>query len=249
MLTKRIEEAGLNAWPALQQMVYDGWVLRFSKGYTKRANSVNALYPSAIDTPEKVTFCEAQYRTRGMTPIFRITPFAPADLDSILEARGYERIDTTLVLARDVTTIPESRLPAQDVAAISQSRRALDWLPIYCRLKSTSLEEHQAHREILEIIPGRCYYASLVASGKAVSCALGVLDDTFFGLFDVVTGPEHRNKGYGTALLSAMLDWAREKGARHAYLGVVELNSPARCLYDKLGFREMYRYWYRIPKP
>jgi GNAT superfamily N-acetyltransferase len=46
-----------------------------------------------------------------------------------------------------------------------------------------------------------------------------------------------------------MLGWAQENGARHAYLGVVELNSPARRLYDKLGFREAYRYWYRVPKP
>jgi hypothetical protein len=131
MLKKRIEEAGLNAWPALQQMLYDGWVLRFSKGYTKRANSVNALYPSAIDTREKVAFCEAQYQTRGLTPIFRITPFAPADLDGILGARGYEKIDTTLVLHLDLgQSIPT---PSEQVREGSLD----DWLPIFCRLKSS----------------------------------------------------------------------------------------------------------------
>jgi GNAT superfamily N-acetyltransferase len=88
----------------------------------------------------------------------------------------------------------------------------------------------------------------LTVSNEAVSCALGVLEGEFFGLFDVVTAPEHRNKGHGAALLTTMLNWAQENGARHAYLGVVELNSPARRLYDKLGFREAYRYWYRVPK-
>jgi GNAT superfamily N-acetyltransferase len=242
LLTKRIEEAGLNAWPALRQMLYDGWVLRFSQGYTKRANSANALYPSAIGTREKVAFCEAQYRARELRPIFRITPFAPADLDSILEARVYEEIDATLVLHLDLSqfTLP----PSEPVREIPLD----DWLPIYCRLKSSSLKEHRTHREILEAIPGRCHYASLAVSGEAVSCALGVLEDTFFGLFDVVTAPEHRKKGYGTQLISSMLGWARENDARHAYLGVVELNSPARRLYDKLGFQEAYRYWYRVPK-
>jgi GNAT superfamily N-acetyltransferase len=241
LLARRIEEAGLNAWPALQQMLYDGWVLRFSKGYTKRANSANALYPSAIDTREKVAFCEAQYRGRELRPIFRITPFATADLDSILEARGYELIDTTLVLHLDLSQ--SSPTPSEHVRETSLD----DWLPIYCRLKSASLKEHQTHREILETILGRCFYASLNVSGETVSCALGVQEGEFFGLLDVVTAPEHRSKGHGMRLLSSMLDWAQENSARHAYLGVVELNSPARRLYDKLGFQEMYRYWYRVP--
>jgi len=241
LLARRIEEAGLNAWPALQQMLYDGWVLRFSKGYTKRANSANALYPSAIDTREKVAFCEAQYKARELGPIFRITPFAPTDLDSILEARGYELIDTTLVLHLDLDQ------PASSPSGQAHQESLDDWLPIFCRLKSSSLEAHQTHREILEAILGRCFYASLSVSGEAVSCALGVLEGKFFGLFDVVTAPEHRSKGRATTLLSSMLDWAQENVARHAYLGVVELNSPARRLYDKLGFQEVYRYWYRVP--
>jgi GNAT superfamily N-acetyltransferase len=247
MLKRRIEEAGLNAWPALQQMLYDGWVLRFSKGYTKRANSVNALYPSAIDTQKKVAFCEARYVERGLKPIFRITPFAPADLDSILEARGYELIDTTLVLARDVAAISKSRGSCSTLPGQVHQESLDDWLPVYCRLKSSSLKEHQTHREILETILGGCFYASLTVSGEAVSCAVGMLEGEFFGFFDVVTAPERRSKGHGTALLSSMLGWARENGARHAYLGVVELNSPARRLYDKLGFQEVYRYWYRVP--
>ena len=241
MLAQRIEEAGLNAWPALQRMLYDGWVLRFSKGYTKRANSANALYPSAIDTREKVAFCEAQYKARELGPIFRITPFAPADLDGILEACGYELIDTTLVQHLDLSQ--NTPTPSGQVRETTLD----DWLPIYCRLKSAPLEAHRTHREILEAILGRCFYAALTISGEAVSCALGVLEGEFFGFFDVVTAPEHRNKGHGTALLSSMLDWAQENGARHAYLGVVEANSPARHLYDKLGFREVYRYWYRVP--
>jgi ribosomal protein S18 acetylase RimI-like enzyme len=241
LLAKRIEEAGLNAWPALQQVLYDGWVLRFSKGYTKRANSVNTLYSSSIETQEKVTFCETQYRARALKSIFRITPFAPADLDGTLEARGYERIDTTLVLHLDLgQSVPTSSQHAHETSLD-------EWLPIFCQFKSAPLDAHQTHREILKTIPSQCYYASLAASGEAVSCALGVLEGAFFGLFDVVTAPEHRKKGYGTHLIASMLGWARENGARHAYLGVVEGNSPARRLYDKLEFQEVYRYWYRVP--
>ena len=50
MLHRRLEEVAMNAWPALQQMLFDGWILRFAQGYTKRANSVHPLFESHLDT-------------------------------------------------------------------------------------------------------------------------------------------------------------------------------------------------------
>jgi len=38
-----LEERAFNAWPALQTVLVDGWAFRWANGYTKRANSANAL--------------------------------------------------------------------------------------------------------------------------------------------------------------------------------------------------------------
>ncbi len=53
-MIRTIEELSINALPALQTMLVDGWVLRFANGYTKRANSIHPLYASTGDAREKI---------------------------------------------------------------------------------------------------------------------------------------------------------------------------------------------------
>ena len=49
----RIEETCFNAFPSLKQVILDGWLLRFSKGVSRRANSANPLHPDHA-APESV---------------------------------------------------------------------------------------------------------------------------------------------------------------------------------------------------
>jgi ribosomal protein S18 acetylase RimI-like enzyme len=73
-----------------------------------------------------------------------------------------------------------------------------------------------------------------------------VLDRDLIGIFDLVTSPAHRRRGYGAALVASLLEWGFAHGARTAYLQVVKSNAAASALYRKLGFTEAYQYWYRI---
>ncbi len=98
MEPQRIEEVTFNAWPALQQLFYDGWLLRFGAGYTKRSNSANVLYPGVLNLDEKIDHCAAWYAERELPPIFRLTSAtAPAGLDHKLEQRGYELVASIAV--------------------------------------------------------------------------------------------------------------------------------------------------------
>jgi hypothetical protein len=94
-----IEELSLNAWASLQTMLYDGWIIRFANGYTKRANSVNPLYLSRIDIDEKLQFCEQLYQEKKLPVVFKLTSAVlPSNLDYRLWESGYQK--TRLLVCR-----------------------------------------------------------------------------------------------------------------------------------------------------
>lgn len=241
MFERHIEEAGLNSWPAFQQQLFDGWVIRFAQGYTKRANSITPLYPSLLASEEKIAWCERLYQEKQLPTIFRLPSFSTesAQLDQLLEQRGYTTLDHTLVWSAELSG---------DAAPTDPAWRTLpleDWLPIYCQFSDRYIELQHLHRELLVRIPSPLIYAALYEQDVPVACGLGVLEHEFFGLFDIVTDPARRRKGYGTRLVEGMLNWGRQHGARHAYLQVLNSNVIAQQMYAKLGFQEYYHYWHR----
>ena len=238
-----IEESALNAWPALQGQLYDGWVLRFSEGYTKRANSVNPLYPSQLPLSEKIHYCERVYKEMGLAPIFRLTePFMPTNLDDELSDREYQKIDPTRVMSLDLGTINST----VDSEHSIQEMTLAHWLEQFTHFSGYDPKLQTIHGKMLGLIVSPCLTVSLQTPDGVVSLGLGVLQGKMFGLFDIITQRDHRNKGFGKELVNLMLRWAIEHGARYAYLQVMENNSPARHLYTQLGFEDLYGYWYRV---
>jgi len=49
---RELERRAFRAWPALETRANFGWVQRFAGGYTKRANSINAIDHEAHFTPD-----------------------------------------------------------------------------------------------------------------------------------------------------------------------------------------------------
>ena len=65
-LAARVEEVCLNAWPALQEIHYDGWLIRLAGGQTRRTNSVNVINAGSRPLDEKIAFCEEVYRRHDL---------------------------------------------------------------------------------------------------------------------------------------------------------------------------------------
>ncbi len=241
-LARRVEEASLNSWPALHQTVFDGWMLRFAKGFTKRANSVVPIYPSSLPLPDKVRYCENLYARERLKTIFRLTDLQQNDaLDGYLAERGYEHLDPTKVMIRPITN--EYANPAGSYQA---SYLGLDdWLTCYRSLTGMPEDASALHRMLLNAITHECAFAVLSDTSGPVACGLAVLEHELVGLFDIYAHPEHRGRGLGRALVGDLLHWGANGGARFAYLQVIANNAPARALYQGLGFSDLYNYWYR----
>jgi N-acetylglutamate synthase len=87
-----------------------------------------------------------------------------------------------------------------------------------------------------------------VRDGDAlVACGSAAIDGALVGIFGMVTQPTQRGRGLATALVAALLERARARGATTAYLQVDETNAPARRAYVRFGFADRYAYWYRMP--
>ena len=238
-----IEELSLNAWPALQTVLHDGWVIRFANGYTKRANSVNPLYPSTMDPDAKICFCEEIYTGKKLPAVFKITPaIYPEDLDARLMASGYRKDSPTSVQVMELR--PANVQTAREV--LVREDLSAEWLDSFCRMSAVTETHRETLRQILTAIVPRHCFVSLKSDDKAIACGLGVLQSGYIGLFDIVTDEACRNHGYGRQVVESILAWGKQNGAQKAYLQVMLNNPSALHLYSKTGFVEKYQYWYRI---
>ncbi|PYY17510.1 MAG: GNAT family N-acetyltransferase [Acidobacteria bacterium] len=78
-----------------------------------------------------------------------------------------------------------------------------------------------------------------VERGEACGIAGSFLsqhDPTCAHLISMWTAPTHRRQGVGRLLVGAILDWARQRGARTLRLMVTSNNEPAISFYQRLGF-------------
>jgi len=236
---RRLEELGLNSSAPPGQLLYDGWLVRLANGQAKRARSVNAVYPSTAPLEEKIAYCEGLFRRAGLPAIFRITPFSqPATLDAELERRGYGRFETTAV---ELARIDPARLggDAAEPVGIDVLAEAVG------ALRGSPPEHRAAHRARMEGIPLERHAVAIREGGRVVAAGLAIVEDGVAGLFDIITDPELRRRGYARTIVVSLLRRALDLGAHHAYLQVKSDNEPARRLYRQFGFEERYQYWYR----
>jgi ribosomal protein S18 acetylase RimI-like enzyme len=239
----RLEELSLNSWPALRSLLYDGWILRLANGLTDRSNSVWPLYGSNLELEEKIHRCERFYTGQSQPAIFRITSDdSRSQLDDFLEKRGYTVKTPTIVQTRRIVDLSLDLGSAEvSIDNVPDESWVTDVVDVAGFSGSAS-----TYLGILRNISLPLALARTGRDGRVIALGLSVVEDNFLGLYGMNTRLSHRRQGWARRLFCAMLKWGRDQGAETAYLHVEADNSPARRLYESMGFNEVYRYWYRV---
>jgi N-acetylglutamate synthase len=245
-LSACVEEACLNAWPALKEIFYDGWLIRLAEGQTRRTNSVNVIGPGRTAMEDKIGYCERVYRAHGQPLYFRIRSTDDPALEHLLDAQGFRAEDDTRTLFMDFAAVPPSLPDDRFHIAIQEGHPGEEWLDAHAQFVGGARDT--ARNRLLDLVAlPIAFAAARDGRGRIVSVAYGAVHDRVVILQWVATDPALRRSGLSRATLSALLRWSRNKGATGACLQVVAANTPAVTLYESMGFsRELYRYHYRV---
>ena len=247
----RVQDLG---WPGLERERLGGWLLRAGGGFTGRANSALPLGDPGLPLPEAVDRVEEFYRARDLPPRFSVPfsldPSTRADpvpgLDAELDARGWSRVDRTLVLVTDLRRLPEPPGPAGgdvlDVAAEPDD----GWLSLY-RYRGGGLPP--VAREVL-LAAAHQDFLTLRREGRPVACGRVAVARGWAGVTAMQVDGSVRRQGLGGLVLAHLLARGRSLGARWGYLQVSADNTAGRALYASAGFVEHHGYHYRLaPQP
>ena len=238
---RETEEHLMNAWPSLRTVVCNGWVFRQANGYTKRANSANAIAVRGAFAPT-LESARKFYGSFDCPTIFRLTPLAGPEPDRILAGLGFRVLDETLVMKAAISNGME---PDPNLSIGTTCTE--EWEAGYAAAHGQNATQRQGHRAILKsIAPLPTAFATIREEGRPVAFGLGVVERGRLGLFDIVTVPGERRRGSARRLVGGLLRWGRTQSANTAWLSVIHANTNALALYRQFGFSENYRYHYRV---
>jgi ribosomal protein S18 acetylase RimI-like enzyme len=237
-----IEELSMNAWPSIQTVVYDGWIIRLANGYTKRANSVNPIYPSKINLEEKIEYCKKLYTKYNLPTVYKLVECNEHKMiDKKLETLNYEIVDITSVQICNDIKILEKNYSGINVNIDFTG----EWINGFIGCNNIKTKFIETLKIMLKNITGNKIVVYKELDKEIVGCGYGVIENGYIGLFDIVVKENERGNGYGKEIVQSILSVAGNGGIKKSYLQVVNNNEIAKRLYEKIGYREEYKYWYR----
>jgi N-acetylglutamate synthase len=237
----QVEQACLNAWPALRSAVFGPWLLRFGEGLSRRTNSVNPMSDGAATIAADLGYFAELYAEQGFPLIVRLPTLLSPAVGRELEACGFAPEGETCTLYRDLAGARVSDDPDVTIGSAADAH----WLAAIARLQQQSPVHAPVYARVIDAIALPTGFVSLRRDETIVAAAYGVLHDGLLVCESVVVDAALRGHGLGRRLMHALFAWAISNGAKAVCLQVVADNTAGRALYASLGFEtELYRYSY-----
>lgn len=248
---KELELAGFASWPA-EQVIEDGsWLIRLSSKLPyKRTNSINCLSESDGDNvTERLQKAQSVFESVGVQPTLRTTPLTPPSLLSATSGLRWgepfsESIVMTAALAEDMNADPNHAHAEFE----SFDHPAIEWIDDYMALTMDKAKDRDTITRTLNQIEKPVQFIRVIHNSSCIGVAVSVVQNNLVGLFGLAVAASARRQGLGRVLSKTALNWGKNEGASTAWLQVEADNTPARKLYESLGFVECYRYAYRSLK-
>jgi ribosomal protein S18 acetylase RimI-like enzyme len=240
------QELASNAWPAKIHIFLHGWVLRLSEGVTRRANSVLPLRYTGEDVVQDVKTVENLYREKGLPVVFQLPDyFEPENLRETLVSRGYKCVDESLVLTAKIEDIHTAH---QEGCTYALAYEGTDqWFQALADLSHFNQQSLRGQKSIIERIPfSSKVFCCARTNNKIVGVGLGVVQQKVLGMYSIVVHSGYRRRGIGQSMVGHILQWGRASSVNYVYLQVQGDNRGAISLYEKIGFKECYRYRYFV---
>jgi RimJ/RimL family protein N-acetyltransferase len=239
-----IEAAGLKAWPALEMERDGAWVLRAANGYTKRANSVQAMNPADDENAAaRLKYATEWFKARGLPAVFRGTPLTGRKTRAALREAKWEEFDDSVVL---VAELP--RPPQLDPRAEFYDVRDPAFHGVQKALQEYDDATTQKLGSVLWMLGVPAAGVVLRVYERPVASALVAVADGIAIAGNVITAKAERGNGFARSMMQSGLAWAFEQGARTAALNMAADNAAASRLYQGLGYRHAYDYsYYKAP--
>ncbi len=241
------EEAAINGFPPLRQVVFDGWLLRFSDGVRRTANSATPLREPSPEMNAVVAAAPRLYAEQNQPTIFRIPSFLDPAIDRELAARGYTEEGESCIIEGPLDPIVAAAAPfGGSVDVRLWPRPTPEWFAAMAKLQAQAAGYHAVYQQIVGSVVLPAGFAELAVDGAPVALAYGVIHRGMLCFESVVTDAAQRRKGYSRRVLAALAAWAKGNGATLATLQVEASNTPGRTLYHAIGMTtELHRYHYR----
>ncbi|MET8626072.1 GNAT family N-acetyltransferase [Kitasatospora sp. NPDC004669] len=234
-----LQRIAARGWPGVEQEALGEWTLRAAAGFTRRANSVQALGDPGLPLPRALAAVRDWYAARGLPALVEVaTPGTTDDLRALL---GPLR-SPTLVRTAPLAGVARAG-SGHDRVRLSRTADA-QWMSLYGRLGEDPAVR-EAARRVLHGGPS-VWFATVPGAPGQPPLAIGrcVIDGPWacFGAIEVQ--PYARRAGLATAVMAVLAARAAEEGASGAYLQVEAGDDGAIALYDGLGFTTSHTYHY-----
>ncbi|MGW4381162.1 GNAT family N-acetyltransferase [Kitasatospora sp. NPDC004531] len=235
-----LQRTAARGWPAVEQQALGDWTLRASAGFTKRANSVQALGDPGLPLDEALDLVRDWYAARGLPALIELTEgLSPAELD-----RPADRLAPTVFRTAPLGAL--TRAAAPDSWRHVRLSRTADrhWLALYRRVAGDDPALEAAAHAVLHGGPSVWFAHVPGPDGAPLAIGRMTVDGAWAGIGAVEVVPAARRRGLATAVMAVLAARAAEEGAAGAYLQVEADNPGAQALYDRLGFTTSHTYHY-----